>query len=141
MRWIRRVHMWLGVLFAPSILIFALSGLFQMYGLHDPARRPSALIVRMSQIHTRQTVSPPSASPTDVGRATTPEAVRSEIDCAAAPEAAPAARIYFTAMAIALVVSTLLGLYMAFRPRRDRIAFGVLLAAGVIVPAVLLAME
>ena len=37
MKSVRRIHAWLGVLFAPTIIFFALTGTLQMYGLHDAA--------------------------------------------------------------------------------------------------------
>ncbi len=61
MKSIRRIHAWLGVLFAPSILLFSLSGIFQITGSHEGegGDEPASWIVRIAQIHMHQTASLP----------------------------------------------------------------------------------
>ena len=61
MKSIRRIHAWLGVLFAPSILLFSLSGIFQIAGCHEGegSDEPASWIVRIAQIHMHQTASLP----------------------------------------------------------------------------------
>jgi hypothetical protein len=143
MRWIRRIHSWLGVLFAPSILFFLVSGTFQIAGCHERAagNDPADWIVRMAQVHMKQTIEMPRRrSPPPAARTGAPAA-----EPAAAPSAPRAAppttmplKVFFFAMAIALMSSTLFGLYMAFTPRRDRALFAILLALGVLLPTALM---
>lgn len=157
MKWIRRLHAWIGVLFAPSIVLFALSGLLQMYGAHE-GEGAAGWAQRLGQIHMKQTASlPPARGP----RPGAPPAAHAADDHAAAPDgtahagdtdhaAAPPAegapkrastlplKLFFTLMSIGLIVSTCLGVYMAFTPKRDRTLLGGLLAAGIVLPILLL---
>ena len=57
----RQLHLCLGVLFAPSIIFFALTGALQLFGLHEghpgEAYQPPALIQKLGSIHKNQSVS------------------------------------------------------------------------------------
>ena len=61
--WVRRLHLYSGVLFAPAILFFALTGLIQVFDLHKarPAAgyRPAGLILRLAALHKDQTFALP----------------------------------------------------------------------------------
>jgi hypothetical protein len=63
LQWVRRLHLYSGVLFAPAILFFALTGVAQVYGLHkaNPATgyQPPALLVRLGALHKSQTFALP----------------------------------------------------------------------------------
>jgi hypothetical protein len=144
MRWFRRIHSWLGVLFAPSILLFVLSGLFQIAGCHEgeAGNDPPAWIVRISRLHMKQTIEMPR-------KRSAPPAVARTGQTGAQPDApAPASKapppttmplkIFFFTMGICLMASTLLGIYMAFTPKRDRTLFAALLATGTLLPIVLM---
>jgi hypothetical protein len=139
MKWIRRVHSWLGVLFAPSILMFALSGILQLSGCHEgeAGDEPASWVVRLSQLHMKQTVELPrrrAAKPAPTAptmAAAVPTAPRTQ------PNTTPL-KIFFTLMAFGLMASTLLGLYMAFTPKRDRRLLAALLALGTIGPILLM---
>lgn len=149
MKSIRRIHGWLGVLFAPSILLFALSGIFQISGCHEGegGDEPAGWIVRLAQIHMKQTPTLPQKRPPRPAAVQAPAA-----SAATAAEPPPAAaerprgdkpttaplRIFFILMSISLMVSSLLGLYIAFTSKRDRNLHLGLFAAGVAVPIVLM---
>ena len=62
MKTIRKLHLWIGLLFAPSIIFFALSGALQILGLHE-GRDASPLIAKLAQIHKDQSVEDRSAAP------------------------------------------------------------------------------
>ena len=61
--WVRKLHLYSGVLFAPAILFFALTGLIQVFDLHKarPAAgyRPAGLILRLAALHKDQTFALP----------------------------------------------------------------------------------
>jgi hypothetical protein len=153
MKLIRRLHAWLGVIFAPSILLFAFSGIVQMFGCHEAEGTTPGVLARMAQIHMKQTVelprrraSKPAAAAAKPADPTASEPPRGGPPSPAAspggaqptqPTTMPL-KVFFTAMSFGLIASTLLGLYMAFRPKRDRVLFAGLLAAGTVVPIVLM---
>jgi hypothetical protein len=149
MKTVRRIHAWLGVLFAPSIIFFALSGTLQLFGLHDtqPGETPG-LVAKMGMVHTHQTATvpvrqarPPQAQP--AGAAPT-DAHEASHDAQAKTQAKPAKpttmplKLFFALMAISLIASSVLGLWIAFTSKRDRNLHIGLLALGVVLPIVLL---
>lgn len=135
----RKLHLWIGLLFAPTILFFALSGALQVFGFHeseagDPA---PAWIAKLAEIHKEQSITTiPPRRPAARPPAETAPAV--------APAAKPPARtplhrsiplmIWFAALGVGLVASTGFGIYMAFAYKRDRMTVLGLLAAGIVLP-------
>jgi hypothetical protein len=141
MKWVRRIHSWLGVLFAPSILFFLLSGMFQISGCHEADNAPPGWIVRMAQIHMKQTVEMPRrrSPPPSVARAGgTAEPAAAPAAPKPAPPTTTPLKLFFFVMAIGLMSSTVLGGYMAFTPKRDRKLLAVLLAIGTLLPVLLM---
>ncbi len=162
MKSIRRVHAWLGVLFAPSIIFFALTGSLQMFGLHESEGGGSpGIVAKMAMVHTHQTATIPQRA----ARGPRPEAKAAAATAAdgdrgepgAEPDRRPEAgarpaatterparpttmplKIFFLMMALSLIVSSALGLWIAFTSKRDRALHVGLLVAGVILPVVLL---
>ena len=147
MMWVRKLHLYTGVLFAPTLLFFALTGIFQVYGLHEPnpatGALPSALIARMGDLHKNQTFALPAKDrPKAKGQAMT-----MGVGPVAAPEPRPALKplplgrvllkAFSAAAAGGLILTTLLGLYMAYVLGRNPWLVGGLLAAGVLVPLAL----
>jgi len=57
---IRIIHRYLGLFFAPTILLFAITGGLQMFGLHETARGssyvPPNILVHLSQLHKKGTL-------------------------------------------------------------------------------------
>jgi hypothetical protein len=140
MKLVRKVHFWLGTFFAPSIIFFALSGTLQVCGLHE-GPGASAVATRLAQIHKSQTLAMPQRRP----RPTPPPLANATI--AAPPRdagsgAAPSGehgpstplQAFFVLMSISLIVSSGLGVYMAFQYKRDRRVIVGLLVAGVVLP-------
>ena len=144
MKSIRRIHAWLGVLFAPTIMFFALTGTLQMYGLHESeGGEAPGLIAKAAMVHTHQTATVPTRAP----RAQPPRTEQPKPDAARADAAKaerPAKRttmplkLFFTLMAISLIASSMLGLWIAFTSKRDRRLHAGLLVAGFVLPIVLL---
>ena len=137
MKSIRRLHAWLGVLFEPSIIFFALSGALQLFGLHETERGETpGLIAKMGMVHTHQTTQMPQRKPQ-------PQAAPQHIEPARPAQPKPTTlpiKIFFALMASSLIASSGLGLWIAFTSKRDRRLHVALLAAGVVLPVLLLAL-
>jgi hypothetical protein len=142
--WVRRLHLYGGVLFAPAILFFALTGAVQVFDLHKArpgaGYRPPDLVLRLAALHKDQTFALPHK---DEG------ARKAGKPGGEAEPARPAKRMglgqallkaFAAAAAIGLGLITGLGLYMAYRLPRDRWLVTALLAAGVVIPVVLAAL-
>ena len=147
MKLVRRLHMYVGVFFAPSIVFFALSGLIQLSEWHeaeDGGAQPAAWLVKLAEVHRIQSIDDlpqrgprPPAAGDDLG-----------VDRAAAarPPGPPrpaihrsaALKSFFALMSISLILSTLAGVMIAFQMRKQLVLIGGLLAAGTAVPIVLL---
>jgi len=108
MQKLRLVHLYLGCLFAPLLLFFAISGIWQTLGLH------SLFLRKLSTIHT--------AARWKDG---------SELSSFSL-------RLFVIVMAVSFIVTTLLGIVMAFKFGRSRKAAFYCLALGVIIPSVLI---
>jgi hypothetical protein len=124
---IRVWHMYLGFLIAPSVLFFALTGALQLFGLTEPHGdyRPAVFMQKLSSVHEDQVFAPP------------PTGEHHESDDEVLSTGTVLLKWYFLAVAVALSLSTLLGLWIGFKQgRRPRTCCGLLLL-GAIVPAVL----
>lgn len=160
----RLFHLYLGVFTAPALLFFAITGGLQTFSLHERARgsdyTPPAWLATMAQLHKKQTSVIPPRKPAlgDVASGTgrrpdTDTTDRSGADVtisAAAPAAdrpmtMPAAKakntlplkIFFALVSLGLLISTLSGLYMAYKYTRHAARITAILLAGVVVPIVL----
>jgi hypothetical protein len=149
--WVRKLHLYSGVLFAPAILFFAVTGLIQVFNLHKPqpatGYQPPALVLRLGALHKDQTFTLPhkgdgakaAKKHGDGGKATAP----AEAAPPHPPEPMGLAQAllkgFAAAVAVGLVAATLLGLYMAYRFNRSLWLVGGLFIAGIVVPVILIA--
>jgi len=107
MQKLRSVHLYLGCIFAPFLLFFALSGIWQTLGLH------SELLSRLSTIHTSHQLKNGSGLTSSI------------------------LVIFVVIMALSFIVTTLLGVVMAIKFGRSRRAAFYCLAFGVVFPLLL----
>ena len=119
MKRIRQIHFYLGVFFAPLIILFALSGALQTFRLQESpkgsAYTPPAWIVKLADIHKDQRAAHEQGSTRSVPL-----------------------QWFVVVMSVGLISTSLLGVYMAFKYNRDkRLIFG-LIILGFIIPVVLL---
>jgi hypothetical protein len=166
LKYIRLIHLYLGVFIAPALLFFAFTGALQTFSLHETTRgssyKPPAWAVTLGQIHKKQTTVvpvrrlPPSDKPAD--RPDKPaEKVATDKSQAVPPVAQPAPnappkspdapaqkthnalplKIFFLLVAIGLFVSTLTGLYMSYKYIRNRALITAILIAGIVIPILL----
>jgi hypothetical protein len=108
MQKLRSIHLYLGCLFAPLLLFFAISGIWQTLGLHSP------VMDRLSTIHTEVRWKNPGG---ELGSF--------------------ALRMFVIVMAASFVLTTILGIVMAVKYGRSRRAAYYCLLFGVVVPCVL----
>ncbi|HJR15112.1 MAG TPA: PepSY domain-containing protein [Rhodanobacteraceae bacterium] len=151
-RWLksfRTLHLYLGVFTAPALLFFAFTGALQSVNLHEAARgsdyKPPAWIASIAHMHKKQSFDvpvkrgPPKAS--IVHAKATPAA---SANPHTANHPAPSQRnlwpmkIFFVLVSLSLILSTITGTCMGWRCTRSRRRYGATLAAGVVVPALLL---
>ena len=108
MQKLRTIHLYLGCVFAPLLLFFAVSGIWQTLDLHSP------LSERLSTIHTSHRLKS-GLSLTSIFL-----------------------MIFALFMALSFIATTILGVIMAIQYGRNRRAAFYCLAFGVVVPLVLI---
>jgi hypothetical protein len=140
---IRTWHAYLGILIAPSVLFFALTGALQLFGLHEPhdGYQPIAVVEKLGKLHTDQAFvlskhHEPPPQQTEAAGAEDKQAPPP------APEDAPALgttllKWFFLLVALGLATSTSLGLWMGLTHVRHRRAGWWLLALGIVLPVTL----
>jgi hypothetical protein len=129
---IRTWHTYLGILIAPSVLFFALTGAVQLFSLHEAhgTYHPLPLVEKLASMHKDQVFAlgehhdePPPPAPAE-----------HEDEPAIGT---PLLKWFFLVVALGLTISTVLGLYMGLTHLRHRRTGWWLLTIGVAVPLVL----
>jgi hypothetical protein len=115
MNLLRRVHLYLGCFFAPMLVFFSVSGIWQIYGLQwgDNAK----ILRLLSTIHMGHNMGFKDRHPFTL--------------------TSPYLEFFVALMAAGLLVSMILGVIMAFKFGRGTLTL-VSLAAGIFVPLVLI---
>jgi hypothetical protein len=121
MKLVRNAHLYLGCLFAPLIIYFCISGMWQLFRLND---LPKEGAISSTRIFLHE-MSKPHAHSTAPGK--DPKREQSDLfNCAAA------------LMALGMVVSSILGIVLAFRySRKPKLVLGVL-CMGIALPILFL---
>jgi len=133
---IRTWHTYLGILIAPSVLFFALTGALQIFSLHEAhdSYVPPPLLEKLSSVHRDQVFALKAHDDEhhdehDEHAATAPE---HEEEPALATTLL---KYFFLLVALALCVSTSLGLWLGLTHVRHKRLGWWLLAVGIILPA------
>ena len=148
----RQIHLYLGVFTAPAILFFALTGILQTFSLHDASRdgtyKPPTWIVRLAQIHKKQTAALPL--PKSLATASAQTGARVKVNSQNAGSQAETSRqlvhntlplkISFLVVGLGLCTSTVTGLYMSWKYKRSKVLQAALFLAGIVVPILLMEM-
>lgn len=147
MQQIRRYHLYLGVFFAPAILLFAFSGALQTFRLQEEkgwGGTPPGWIVWMGSVHKDSRVPVAKAPEAHEEHADDHD----HADPAPAPAAKPAKpapkgytlpmKVFAVLMAIGLMFSALLGVTIALNSRQTRRMTIAMLVAGSVLPLALL---
>ncbi len=114
MKSLRQLHLYLGCVFAPVLIFFAVTGAWQMFGLHRGLKNgsyiPPRAVAVLSDVHQFQHLRPSS------------------------PREGTPLRYFMLAAAAGLVLTTILGIVMAFRFSRSKVSVVICLVAGVVLP-------
>ena len=120
MRNMRTIHLYLGCLFAPLLIFFTITGAWQTFGLHEGRRdggySPPDLVKSLSSIHKDQRY-----------------AIAEGMHGHSVPF-----RWFVLAMSLGLLISTVLGILMAFKYTQKRRLVWIFLIVGTVLPFVLL---
>jgi hypothetical protein len=147
-RRLRRLHQYLGLFFAPTLLLFALSGALQTYRWQEPqgyGGAPPRWVVWLASVHKDQAPpraegEKPGASAPGAAKGPAPGAERSPAK--AAEHKGPGRRqglmLFVGLFGLALIVSTLLGIAVALANAATRRTSLLILAAGAALPLLLL---
>jgi hypothetical protein len=127
---IRIWHSYMGMLLAPSILFFALTGLLQIFSLHEAHGhyKPAAVVEKFSALHKDQ-----------VFEAKAPEPEAADADAKPQEEELKPVSVYilkwfFALVAVGLMVSTVLGVWMGLKATLRRRTHLWLLVVGTALP-------
>ena len=142
---IRRVHAYIGLFIAPSVLFFAFSGGLQLFSLHEAhgSYQPPALIEALGNLHKDQVLSrpeehrgPPREGPDGDGHSARDHR---DHDHDQGPKLSTVAlKWFFEVIAVGLAASTLLGLWIGLRMTRTlRLSWGFFIA-GIALPILIL---
>ncbi|HLY79584.1 MAG TPA: hypothetical protein VKQ70_09440 [Caulobacteraceae bacterium] len=141
---VRQWHTYIGAFIAPSVMFFAFTGSLQLFSLHEAhgAYTPPAVIERLGRVHKDQVWNAPAkAGPEKSGPAHADADHDHHHDAghAEAPKPWPvmALKWLFLSVAIGLMTSTLLGLWMALTFGRRKGVVLALFAAGAVLPLLL----
>ena len=144
MMFVRRVHTFLGMLIAPSVIFFAVTGALQLYHLHEsyPGYKPAPLIEKLGRVHKDQefAMRPKRRPPPKAGdsKPQGPQAEKSQEK--GPPRSALMLKVFFLAVSLSLTASTLLGVWVGLTQSRSRGLSLVLLIIGAAVPVAILAL-
>lgn len=146
---VRRIHTYLGLLIAPSVLLFALTGALQIYKLHEAREGyvPPPVVEKLGMVHKIQVYKargkrpgPPAA---EAAKAAPAAAAKPAEAKAPAKEklAVTLLKAIFLLVSIALAAATVLGAWMAVAYGREKKLSWILLAIGTVIPAVLIVLS
>lgn len=147
LKWVRSLHLYLGVFVTPALIFFAFTGALQTFSLHETTRgssyKPPAWIATLAQIHKKQNTVVPARKlqpgPSPAASLSSPRTGTPAISATSSrpPHPLPL-KLFFLAVSISLFLSTISGLYMSYRYVRNKPLITATLAAGTIFPLLLL---
>jgi hypothetical protein len=144
---LRTLHSYVGIFVAPTILFFALTGSLQLFSLHEKHGnyRPSELIQKLAKLHKDQVfLLPHDHQDADDAPATATQphpapAKAAEDNDDDTPTSVMILKYFFLFVSLSLVVSTFMGLWIGLTHLRRKRLGWMLLAAGVLLPLILVA--
>lgn len=145
LRFIRQLHLWIAVFVAPTLLMFAVTGMLQLFKLHEAGGdyRPLPVVEKLGQVHIHQKYAlrpvrggPPQAAPA----AARPAPARAEAGEEGAPLGETLVKWVFLVMSAGMTLSGGFGVWIALSNTRQRRLTLLLLAAGTVLPVLVLAL-
>jgi hypothetical protein len=142
---VRRYHTYLGALIAPSVLFFAATGAVQLFSLHEAhgGYVPPPLIEKLSAVHKDQVFAAKAHKARPAAKTATGASGAHDHDHddeAGPPLKTVLLKWTFLAVSLGLIVSTGLGLWMAFTTARRKGLVLILLILGAAAPVLILAL-
>lgn len=125
MRQLRRWHLYLGVFFAPAILLFSVSGGLQAYRIQD-APNPPYWIAWIASVHKDQRLPKPVAPEKEHAEPAKPKP--------AIPLSRQILRVFAALLAAGLSLSALLGVMIALNTKSTRNISLLMLVLGTVLP-------
>jgi hypothetical protein len=147
---LRRLHQYIGLFFAPTLLLFALSGALQTYRWQEPkgfGGTPPGWIVWMASVHKDQAQPRPAKAGGGEGGPPAAEKAKAAPEAKAPPAKGPGKKgpgrrqglmLFVGLFGLSLIFSTLLGIAVALANAATRRTSLLVIAAGAAVPLLLL---
>ena len=139
MRRLRRYHQFVGLFFAPAILLFAVSGALQTFRLQEVKGYggiPPMWVQWIASFHIHQTPPRPKPPKPPAPAEAAPAAPSPQPDQATASPLP--LQVFVVLMAIGLILSSALGMVIALTNRAARRSSLLIMAAGAVLPLILL---
>jgi hypothetical protein len=135
MKRLRLLHRYMGLFFSPAILFFAFTGALQTFDLHSANKStgyvPPVWLQEMAQVHKKQTLTlKKEKTKDDSASADTAGDKKS----AAPRKSALPMKWFVFLMSVGLIVTTVLGILMAFRFGSSLVLTWSMLIAGTLLP-------
>ena len=146
---LRRWHAYIGMVIAPTVLLFSMTGVLQIYELHEAhaGYTPPTVVAKLGVLHKKQLYREgrrPSAAPSQKPSEKPAEKPAAGPSSAGSHPEAETPRIsttllkaFFALASVGLVISTITGVWMTLRQPLNRVRHILLLAAGAVIPLVL----
>jgi hypothetical protein len=142
---LRQWHAYVGLFIAPSVLFFSVTGAVQIFNLHEAhgSYHPAVLLEKLSAVHKDQVFKKPHDH--DAPDHEAPDAAAGSTGDQPAEDEGEkqsvstyALKSFFAAVALGLIASTLMGIWMGTTQIRRRGLAWTLLVVGALVPIGLL---
>ena len=135
---IRVWHNYIGILIAPSVIFFALTGALQIFSLHEAhgSYVPPAIVEKLSSVHKDQVFAQKQHEEHEEAVSQPPAAAEHEDDHGPAL-GTMLLKWFFLFVALALTASTILGLWIGLTHIQRKRTGRWLLLAGIVLPVAL----
>lgn len=136
----RQIHTVVGMVIAPSILMFAVTGGLQIFRLQEsqPGYTPAPLIEKLGRVHKDQVFTMRAPRPPRPEPARPAAAAPQEAETPATPLSKTLLQWFFVLVSVGLFLSTLLGVWMGVTMGRLKTVARWALLAGTVIPVAIL---
>lgn len=129
---IRKAHLYLGIIFAPLILLFAISGFFMINNLHNTKKDGSYTapdtLVYISRVHEKISRC----------RFKKKSSYEKPLNSKSLQKNCYIFKYSVIAMSIGLIITVLIGVFLAFKYTRNKIIISICLFLGFVMPTIIL---
>ena len=139
---IRRLHVYVSVFVAPTLIFFALTGALQTFRIPDRTDAP-IVVQKLARVHRDDVFALKPARPKTPAGAKAEGAASAEAKPAEKPKAdlaKLALQWFFTLTSVAIAATAALGLWMALAHNREKAVLWVVMLAGIAAPLAILAL-